>query len=96
MENGHVACTLEGKPGQSVCLLVPWSKGWQALRNGEPVQPDTVAGTMITIPLVDGRNEIELTYQIPFLREGMYVSAAALGILLIDILIRLLSRRKKR
>ena len=96
MENGHVTCTLEGKPGQSVCLLVPWSKGWQAQRNGEPVQPDTIAGTMITIPLVNGRNEIELTYQIPYLREGMYISVAAFGILLIDILFRLLSRRKKK
>lgn len=95
IENGHVTCTLEGKPGQSVCLLVPWSKGWQAFRNGEPVQPDTVAGTMTTIPLVNGVNEIELTYHIPFLKEGMYVSAAACGVLLIDILYRLFSGRKR-
>lgn len=96
IENGHVTCTLEGKPGQSLCLLVPWSKGWQALRNGEPVQPDTVAGTMTTIPLVNGVNEIELTYHIPFLQEGMYISAAACGVLLIDILYRLISGRKSR
>ena len=96
IENGHVTCSLQGKPGQSLCLLVPWSKGWQALRNGEPVHPDTVAGTMITIPLVDGTNEIELTYQVPFLREGMYISAAAFGVLLIDILYRLLAGRKKK
>ena len=96
IEGGHVTCSLEGRTGQSLCLLVPWSKGWQALRNGEPVQPDTVAGTMITIPLVNGENRIELTYQIPFLREGMYISAAAFGALLIDILYRLIAGRKKR
>ena len=96
IENGHVTCTLEGKPGQSVCFLVPLSKGWQALRNGEPVQPDTIAGTMITIPLINGTNKIELTYQIPYLREGMYISLAAVGTLLVDILLRLLSCRKKR
>jgi hypothetical protein len=94
IENGYVTCSLTGRPGQSLCLLVPWSKGWQAFRNGEPVQPDTVAGTMTTIPLVNGVNEIELTYHIPFLKEGMYVSAAACGVLLIDILYRLFSRKK--
>lgn len=96
MENGHVTCSLEGRPGQSLCLLVPWTKGWQATRNGEPVQPDTIAGTMITVPLVNGSNEIELTYQIPYVREGMYISAAAFGVLLIDILCRFVSGRKKR
>lgn len=97
VENGHVACSVEGRRGQSICLLVPWSKGWQALRNGEVVQPDTVAGTMITIPLVDGENKIELAYTIPYLREGMIVSAGALAVLLLDILCRgIASRRRKR
>jgi uncharacterized membrane protein YfhO len=75
---------------------VPWSKGWKALRNKEIVQPDTVAGTMITIPLVDGSNEIELTYEIPYLREGLYISAAALAVMLIDALCRWVSTRKKK
>jgi uncharacterized membrane protein YfhO len=66
------------------------------VRNGEIVQPDTVAGTMITIPLVNGQNTIELTYQPPFVREGMYISAGALAVLLIDILCRLIANRKKR
>ena len=96
IENGHITCSLEGRQGRSLCLLVPWSKGWQALRNGEPVQPDTVAGTMITIPLVDGKNEIELKYQIPYLREGIYISAAALAVMLIDGLCRLIASRKRR
>ena len=96
IENGYVTCSLTGRPGQSLCLLVPWSKGWKALRNGEIVQPDTVAGTMITIPLVNGQNTIELTYQPPFVREGMYISAGALAVLLIDILCRLIANRKKR
>lgn len=97
VENGHIACSLEGRRGQSVCLLVPWSKGWQAYRNGEVVQPDTVAGTMITIPLVDGENKIEMSYTIPYLREGMIVSAGALAVLLLDILSRgIASWRRKR
>ena len=75
---------------------MPWSKGWKALRNNEVIQPDTVAGTMITIPLVDGANKIELTYEIPFLREGMYISAAALAVMLIDALCRWISTRKKK
>ena len=96
IENGHVTCSLEGVTGRSLCLLVPYSKGWEAFRNGEPVQPDTVAGTMITIPLVNGRNEIELTYHIPYLREGICVSAAALAALLIDALCRWRAGRGKK
>lgn len=96
IENGHVTCSVQATQGRSLCLLVPWSKGWKALRNKEIVQPDTVAGTMITIPLVDGSNEIELTYEIPYLREGLYISAAALAVMLIDALCRWVSTRKKK
>lgn len=96
IENGHVQCTLEGARGRSLCLLVPWSKGWEAVRNGEPVQPDTVAGAMITIPLVDGENNIEMTYHIPYLREGMYISAAALIVVLLDAVIRWVAARRQR
>ena len=96
MENGHVACRVSGRRGQSVCLLVPWSRGWQVTRNGETVQADMVAGTMITIPLVDGENRIELNYTIPFVREGMVISAAALIVLLIDIVCRWISARRRR
>lgn len=96
IENGHVTCTLQGRTGQSLCLLVPMSKGWQAFRNGEEIQPDIVAGTMITIPLVNGQNAIELKYEIPYVREGMYISAAAAGVLLFDILFRFAAGRKKR
>jgi len=88
IEDGHVTCSLEEASGHSLCLLVPYSKGWEAFRNGEPVQPDTVAGTMITIPLEDGRNEIELIYHVPYLREGICVSVFALAVLLIDALRR--------
>ena len=55
-----------------------------------------VAGTMITIPLVDGDNRIELNYTIPFVREGMVISAAALIVLLIDIVCRWISARRRR
>ena len=96
MENGHVTCSVDGIRGRSVCLLIPWSKGWEVFRNGEQVQPDTVAGAMITVPLVDGHNKIELTYHVPYLKEGMYVSAAALAVLLIDALRRFLSARRRR
>ena len=96
MENGHITCSLEGRRGNSLCLLVPWTDGWVAWRNGEPVQPDTVAGTMITIPLENGENRIELKYHIPYLQEGMYISAAAFAVLLIDCLRRALRSRKNR
>lgn len=96
MKNGRIACRVNGRRGQSICLLVPWSRGWQVLRNGEVVQPDMVAGTMITIPLVDGQNTIIMNYKIPFVREGMAISAAALIVLLIDIVCRWISARRRR
>lgn len=96
MKNGRIACRVNGRRGQSICLLVPWSRGWQVLRNGEAVQPDMVAGTMITIPLVDGQNTIIMNYKIPFVREGMVISASALIVLLIDIVCRWISARRRR
>ena len=98
IENGHVTCNVDGAPGRSLCLLVPMAKGWEALRNGEAVQPNTVAGSMITIPLENGKNNIELTYHVPYVREGMYVSAAALAVVLLDALIRGVAafRRRRR
>ena len=43
-----------------------------------------------------GSNEIELTYEIPYLREGLYISAAALAVMLIDALCRWAGTRKKK
>ena len=96
IENGHVTAKVDGVSGRSLCLLVPASKGWSATRNGEPVLTDTVAGAMITVPLVNGENRIELTYHVPYLREGMYVSAAALVVMLVDALRRWIVARRNR
>lgn len=96
IENGHVTANVDGVSGRSLCLLVPASKGWSATRNGEPVLTDTVAGAMITVPLVNGENRIELTYHVPYLREGMCVSAAALVVLLMDALRRFIITRRER
>lgn len=83
MENGYVTCYVEADEGDSLFLSVPYHSGWTILRNGKEVEPELFGECLITIPLVDGPNEIEMVYRVPMLREGViltgFVSIILLG-----------------
>ena len=66
-----------------LCIAIPYSDGWSAKVNGNPVEVLEGNGMYMAIPLKTGYNEIELNYETPGIRLGAAISALAVGILIL-------------
>ncbi len=80
-EDGHVTVTAEAGEGDRLFLSVPFDQGWTVAVNGLPVEAGRFADLFYLIPLSAGENRVELRYQVPGLRLGLLISAAALLLL---------------
>lgn len=93
MDHGkvRVTATAQGQ-GQKLYLSIPYDKGWTVKRNGEPVEPQLLGDCMYVIPLVDGKNTIEMNYQVPGLNAGAVLTLVGVALL---VGYGLVNRRKK-
>lgn len=66
-----------------LCIAIPYSDGWSAKVNGEPVEVLEGNGMYMAIPLKTGYNNIELNYETPGIRLGIAISALAVGVLIL-------------
>ncbi len=55
---------------QILFISMTYDRGWTITRNGEPIEPQLIAGTFYAIPLVPGDNQIKMTYHEPGLLVG--------------------------
>lgn len=91
--NGRMSCVIEGKGGDALFTSIPYATGWRVCRNGEHVDPYTIDGSLMLVPLVQGTNEITMEYHIPFILIYILVSVA--GVLMV-IGEMLFTRSKRR
>ena len=75
-------------------LSIPYSDGWTAKVNGEPVELVRSGGMYMGLALERGSHEIELEYRTPYLREGLLISLAAL--LVWSALAAMCARRRRK
>ena len=81
LKDGYGRFTVENaKAGESLFVSIPVEKGWTITRNGEKISCDIIGNALMSIPLENGRNTIEMSYKVPFKDSGILVSA--LGLLL--------------
>lgn len=66
-----------------LCIAIPYSDGWSAKVNGEPVEVLEGNGMYMAIPLKTGYNNIELNYETPGIRLGIAISVLAVGVLIL-------------
>ena len=90
--NGQISGTVSGHFGEKLFLSIPVDSGWDIVLNGEKVKPEVFAGTLITLPLRDGENTLQMTYHIPGLYPGIGLSVA--GIVLLAVWNRKLKRKR--
>lgn len=72
---------------QLVFFSVPYSKGWTAEVNGKPADVEKVTYGFMAVKADSGNNTIVFRYETPGLKHGIMISAAALFILIMYMLI---------
>ena len=85
--------TVDLNKDKILCLSIPYSAGWKAQVNGEPVRISRGNSMYMALPLKKGHNEIRLSYFTPLLPQGLLCSAFALLIL---IIILVLEKKNKK
>lgn len=81
---------------QLVFFSVPYSEGWTAEVNGEPADVERVSYGFMAVKADAGTNNIVFHYRTPGLREGVYISLAALATLIAYLFICRYTDKKRR
>lgn len=72
VENGYAKFRVDhAEPLEHLYLSIPYDNGWKIKVNGKSVQAEQFEGCMLSIPLQDGNNLIEMEYRIPYLKIGI-------------------------
>lgn len=77
-----------------VFFSVPYSDGWTAEVNGEPVDVEKVSYGFMAVAAESGENIITFHYSTPYFKEGLFISIAAFILLTAYIIICCLNDRK--
>lgn len=77
----------DSKKEQLVFFSVPYSTGWSAEVNGEPVDVEKVSYGFMAVPVSEGHSSIVFRYHTPWLREGAAVSIVAAIVLAVYIVV---------
>lgn len=77
----HISGELKLEKQKMLVLSIPYSKGWTAYVDGEKAEIKTVNSMFMGIEVAAGEHQIELRYQTPGLKEGFFISA--FGLLLV-------------
>lgn len=79
--------------GTSMFTSIPYHKGWTVTRNGQKINADLTGDCLMTIPLEDGKNVIEMNYRVPNKTAG--IASMAAGILLLAGITVFENKKKK-
>ena len=79
VEGNRVSGTVNSSGAKDLVLSIPYDEGWTITVNGSEVAPVSLFdGGMMSIPVAEGENEIELTYRSPGTTIGLVCSGIAL------------------
>ncbi len=79
-----------------VFFSVPFDEGWSATVNGKPVEIEKVNVGFMAVKVPKGESKISFTYKTPGLTLGLVVSAAAVFVFILYMLIALTYHRKRQ
>lgn len=81
-DNRRVLGSVKAREGDVLFTSIPYDEGWSVRVNGKKVELKKFADSLIAIPLNAGENRVEMTYTADGFTIGVYISLAALIILL--------------
>ncbi len=82
IENGNVRIEATGNVGETLFTSIPYDIGWTIKLNGKKIEPEHFEDCLISIPLEDGENVIEMEYSVPSLKTGILISCLTLIMLI--------------
>ena len=92
-EDGYVKGSIHVDEEEIMMTSIQASEGFEVYVDGEKIEYETVANTMIGVPLSAGEHVVEFKYQSPRVLAADVVSVCSFGVFL---LLCLLDRRKKK
>lgn len=78
-----ITCTVNAQKGESLLITIPHDPNWKIKVNGEKVESETLDDSLMSIPLQQGKNTIEMTSYIRGFVPGFILSALGIGILVV-------------
>lgn len=80
--DGHCVFEINDAAAKSSLFTsIPASKGWTVTRNGEEIEYNLIGDCLISIPLTEGNNVIEMTYRLPYKTAGIILTVT--GVILL-------------
>lgn len=76
--NGRIEGAVSADNGDVLLTTIPFDDGWAVYVNGKKTAASSFAGTLLTIPLTAGKNEILMVYRPPGFTVGLIISLGAL------------------
>ena len=83
----HLRGSFTAESGQVMMLTIPWDEGWSCTVDGAPVEMREVLDVFMAFDVPAGSHSFELRYTPPGLRIGLLISAAALLLTLVYLII---------
>ena len=83
IRNGYAKFSVLSKGEQSLYVSIAFDECWKITRNGTEIKPNLLGDCMLSIPLVNGENKIEMEYHIRGVKLGIMISLLGLLLLLV-------------
>lgn len=93
LSSNNIRGTINLESSKLLCMSVPYSKGWKCYVDGEERELLRVNVMYSGVVLDAGKHEIELKYETPYVKIGLYV--AILGLILFVLLVFCYRRNDK-
>jgi len=69
---------MDASEGDSLFLSIPSENGWTITLNGHETECNTIGNCLMSVPLENGKNVIEIRYRVPYLTEGLILSVTGM------------------
>ncbi len=95
-DDTHVSAEIDVEVPGTLLTTIGNEAGWEAYVDGVKTEITEAKGAYISLPLSEGHHSIEFRYHVPYFAVSLVISiAAALAMIAIAVLSKLLEKRKK-
>src|SRR5699024_7264024 len=82
IKNGNISGTVMAEKGDFLYLSVPYHPQWKILCNGKRIEPVLFGNCLMSIPLDEGENIIEMSYTVRGLKQGILITLCSIIVLI--------------